>query len=189
MTDSTDRRRPVSIGTTPCSRPQSPCRLQPLLHELPGVVVALQMIGTSAFAHQLCYPACSRRFLYVCFTPTGTLPDGTTFDSSKDRGKPLTFVVGIGQVIRGWDEGIIAMKLGEIAKLEIAAAFAYGEAGSGGTSLFYAGLLNGCGVLTHVAMALEFKPSSFQYGVFFFSFLSNVFVHWMKKVQNRKKEA
>ena len=38
---------------------------------------------------------------------TGRLSDGTKFDSSLDRGKPLDFIVGVGQVIRGWDEGII----------------------------------------------------------------------------------
>eukprot|EP00729_Bicosta_minor_P007425 gene7425-19508_t len=64
---------------------------------------------------------------------TGTLAsDGTKFDCSKDRGKPLTFMIGIGQVIKGWDEGIMSMHLGEISKLEISSAFAYGEAGSGG---------------------------------------------------------
>ena len=63
----------------------------------------------------------------------GTLAsDGTKFDCSKDRGKPLTFMIGIGQVIKGWDEGIMSMHLGEISKLEISSAFAYGEAGSGG---------------------------------------------------------
>jgi len=38
---------------------------------------------------------------------TGRLSDGTKFDSSHDRGKPLDFIVGVGQVIRGWDEGIV----------------------------------------------------------------------------------
>ena len=43
---------------------------------------------------------------------TGKLIDGTKFDSSHDRGKPLDFVIGVGQVIRGWDEGITKLKKG-----------------------------------------------------------------------------
>lgn len=43
---------------------------------------------------------------------TGRLADGTKFDSSYDRGKPLDFIVGVGQVIKGWDEGIVQLKKG-----------------------------------------------------------------------------
>lgn len=62
---------------------------------------------------------------------TGTLRDGTKFDSSYDRGEPYTFVLGIGQVIEGWDQGIVGMKVGEKRKLEIPSNLGYGTNGSG----------------------------------------------------------
>ncbi|XP_024521648.1 70 kDa peptidyl-prolyl isomerase [Selaginella moellendorffii] len=61
---------------------------------------------------------------------TGTLLDGSKFDSSRDRGDPFTFKLGQGQVIKGWDEGIKTMKKGENAVFTIPPALAYGEAGS-----------------------------------------------------------
>ncbi|HCQ30707.1 MAG TPA: peptidylprolyl isomerase [Flavobacteriales bacterium] len=57
---------------------------------------------------------------------TGTLLDGTKFDSSVDRGEPIEFVLGVGQVIPGWDEGISYMKEGGKAKLIIPSHLAYG---------------------------------------------------------------
>jgi peptidylprolyl isomerase len=63
---------------------------------------------------------------------TGTLPDGTKFDSSLDRGEPISFSLGTGQVIPGWDEGIGLMKVGDKAKLIIPPDLAYGSQGAGG---------------------------------------------------------
>ena len=57
---------------------------------------------------------------------TGWLPDGSKFDSSRDRGQPIPFTLGEGMVIRGWDEGIQGMKVGGHRKLVIPAALAYG---------------------------------------------------------------
>ncbi|KAK4159128.1 hypothetical protein QBC43DRAFT_327783 [Cladorrhinum sp. PSN259] len=62
----------------------------------------------------------------------GTLTNGTKFDASYDRGQPLTFKVGAGQVIKGWDEGLLGMKVGEKRTLTIAPQLAYGQAGVGG---------------------------------------------------------
>jgi peptidylprolyl isomerase len=56
--------------------------------------------------------------------------DGTKFDSSVDRGKPFSFTVGVGQVIKGWDEGFASMKVGEKAVLEITPEYGYGQSGS-----------------------------------------------------------
>ncbi|KAH0469847.1 hypothetical protein IEQ34_001405 [Dendrobium chrysotoxum] len=61
---------------------------------------------------------------------TGTLLDGTKFDSYRDRGMPFTFNIGQGQVIRGWDQGIKTMKKGENAIFTIPTELAYGESGS-----------------------------------------------------------
>lgn len=57
----------------------------------------------------------------------GFLEDGTKFDSSKDRGKPFQFVFGTGRVIKGWDQGLIGMKIGGQRKLFVPAHLAYGE--------------------------------------------------------------
>ena len=62
---------------------------------------------------------------------TGTLLDGTKFDSSRDRNKEFNFTLGRGQVIKGWDEGFASMKLGEKAILQCRSDYAYGERGSG----------------------------------------------------------
>lgn len=61
----------------------------------------------------------------------GTLVDGTVFDSSYDRGEPFETQIGVGQVIKGWDEGVIGMKAGGKRKLTIPPDMAYGEQGVG----------------------------------------------------------
>jgi len=60
---------------------------------------------------------------------TGWLTDGSKFDSSVDRNDPFAFVLGAGQVIRGWDEGVATMKVGDKVKLTIPPEKAYGAQG------------------------------------------------------------
>jgi len=60
---------------------------------------------------------------------TGTLENGTKFDSSVDRGQPYTFPIGLGRVIKGWDEGVMTMKIGGKRKLIIPPDLAYGASG------------------------------------------------------------
>ncbi|CAB3382012.1 FK506-binding protein 2 isoform X2 [Cloeon dipterum] len=62
---------------------------------------------------------------------TGTLADGTKFDSSHDRDQPFTFQLGVGQVIKGWDQGLVDMCVGEIRKLTIPPSLGYGDKGAG----------------------------------------------------------
>jgi FKBP-type peptidyl-prolyl cis-trans isomerase len=78
----------------------------------------------------------------------GTLEDGTKFDSSYDRNQPFETEIGVGQVIRGWDEGVPGMKVGGKRKLTIPFDMAYGERGIPGvipakaTLIFEVELLN-----------------------------------------------
>jgi len=63
---------------------------------------------------------------------TGWLTDGTKFDSSVDRGQPFVFVIGRGQVIGGWDQGVATMKVGDKVRLTIPPELGYGARGAGG---------------------------------------------------------
>ena len=63
---------------------------------------------------------------------TGWLTDGTKFDSSVDRNQPFQFLLGRGQVIKGWDEGVQGMKIGDKRTLTIPPQLGYGAAGAGG---------------------------------------------------------
>ena len=69
---------------------------------------------------------------YVFVHYTGWLTDGSKFDSSRDRRQPFSFLLGRGQVIAGWDEGVQGMKVGGSRKLTIPPHLGYGAAGAGG---------------------------------------------------------
>ncbi|EYU39187.1 hypothetical protein MIMGU_mgv1a015449mg [Erythranthe guttata] len=72
----------------------------------------------------------------------GKLTDGTVYDSSFERGDPIEFELGSGQVIKGWDQGLLGMCLGEKRKLKIPSKLGYGDQGSpptipGGAALVF----------------------------------------------------
>lgn len=62
---------------------------------------------------------------------TGTLENGVKFDSSVDRGQPFQFTIGVGQVIKGWDEGVMTMKVGGKRQLIVPPALGYGSRATG----------------------------------------------------------
>ena len=71
--------------------------------------------------------------LLISLTDTGTLvKDGSVFDSSVTKCRPFVFRIGLGMVIKGWDEGVMAMSLGEKSVLTISSDYGYGERGAGG---------------------------------------------------------
>jgi FKBP-type peptidyl-prolyl cis-trans isomerase len=87
-----------------------------------GLEVQDLVVGTGAEA---------KSGMAVAVHYTGTLADGTKFDSSLDRGEPFQFQLGKGMVIKGWDLGVAGMKVGGERKLVIPPALAYGERGAG----------------------------------------------------------
>ena len=72
---------------------------------------------------------------------SGTLLDGTKFDSSYDRNQPFETQIGVGQVIEGWDKGVVGMKVGGKRRLTIPSSMGYGSRGAGGLIPPNAGLV------------------------------------------------
>ena len=83
-----------------------------------GLIIEDQIIGSGL-------EAISGKMVVVNYT--GTLENGQKFDSSYDHGQPFSFTLGVGQVIRGWDEGVAGMKVGGKRKLTIPPELGYGN--------------------------------------------------------------
>lgn len=118
-----------AIWNNSVKRPQQniinngPVTSQPTIMNKQGVQIEILKEGAGAVA---------KNDDIVSVHYTGTLENGTKFDSSVDRGVPFEFTLGAGQVIPGWDIGVEGMKVGEKRKLTIPSLLAYGERGAGG---------------------------------------------------------
>lgn len=86
---------------------------------MPDVNKSLHSLWVLMFLVKIC--------VHVNFS--GTLTNGTQFDSSRDRGKPFVFKLGLGEVIKGWDEGVADMCVGELSRLTCTPDYAYGPNG------------------------------------------------------------
>jgi len=93
---------------------------------------------------------------YVAAHYVGFLEDGTKFDSSLDREQAFVFQIGKGEVIKGWDMGILGMKRGEIRRLTIPSNLAYGETGAG------SGLIPANATLTFIVELVDFYSQESQ---------------------------
>ncbi len=114
---------------TPMSSSQQPSNVQGTEDEVAapeapgsGLIIRDDVVGTGDQA----IPGAMLTVNYV-----GTLSDGTKFDSSYDRNQPFTFTFGVGQVIPGWEQGLVGMKVGGKRTLVIPSGLAYGEKGIG----------------------------------------------------------
>jgi len=95
---------------------------KPTTMETDKLIIQDERVGTGA-------EAVSGKKITVNYS--GTLTDGTKFDSSYDRGTPFTFTLGAGEVIQGWDQGFAGMKVGGKRKLTIPSSLGYGAQGAG----------------------------------------------------------
>lgn len=115
------QRDQAAAAPAPTPNPNVPAQPKPAQPAGPSELVKLDSkVGTGA-------EAVKGKRIKVHYT--GTLTDGSKFDSSVDRGEPFTFTLGAGEVIKGWDEGFAGMKVGGKRKLTIPYQMAYGEAG------------------------------------------------------------
>ena len=103
--------------------PTAQTNAQALLDQIAaeGKVTSLQIVDTAPGTGDVVKPGDTISVNYI-----GVLPNGTVFDSSQGRG-PFTFTVGAGQVIKGWDTGLIGMKVGGTRLVAIPPELAYGE--------------------------------------------------------------
>ncbi|WP_372017642.1 FKBP-type peptidyl-prolyl cis-trans isomerase [Pseudoxanthomonas sp. 10H] len=99
-----------------------------------GSVAELQRIDDAVGTGALASPGSDVTVHYTGWLYDQHAPDrrGEKFDSSRDRGEPFTFLLGAGQVIRGWDDGVAGMHVGGRRTLLIPSALAYGRKGAGG---------------------------------------------------------
>lgn len=117
------REKPYVVGRVQVGKPQSASGGSKLVTTPSGLQYEILKPGSGAVAQ-------SGRTVQVHYT--GWLTNGTKFDSSVDRGQPFEFPLGGGRVIKGWDEGVAGMQIGEKRKLTIPPDLGYGQRGAGG---------------------------------------------------------
>jgi hypothetical protein len=110
----------TSAPSTTAAAADAPAASSAAPEHAPGLVVEDTVVGAGDSA---------RPGDHVTVHYTGTLTDGTEFDSSRKRHQPLDFVLGRGQVIKGWDDGVVGMKAGGKRKLTIPPSLGYGVRG------------------------------------------------------------
>ena len=113
---------------TPADKEQAPAKVQAPENAKPAT-------DTSGFKIEVLKEGTGTRVTKdgdgISVNYTGTLIDGTKFDSSYDRNQPFKFDLGMGEVIKGWDQGLIGMKVGEIRKLTVPPSLGYGSQAMG----------------------------------------------------------
>jgi FKBP-type peptidyl-prolyl cis-trans isomerase len=115
-------KKPASLSTPETPSPTPVITTETKTMDTTKLIIEDKNVGTGA-------EAVNGKTVAVHYT--GTLTDGTKFDSSVDRGQPIEFVLGTGQVIKGWEQGILGMKVGGKRHLVIPPDMAYGERGVG----------------------------------------------------------
>jgi FKBP-type peptidyl-prolyl cis-trans isomerase FkpA len=116
----------ATIGAVGCTS-ESPEERDRKVAEMSASVTSLQIHDTKVGTGPEAQPG-----RHVSVHYTGTLLDGTKFDSSRDRNEPFEFQLGEGQVIPGWDQGVRGMRVGGQRTLTIPANLAYGSRGAAG---------------------------------------------------------
>jgi len=118
----TDEQAPADAGATAASQPaDAPASVE----IVPGLSMRVlrQGSGDAAQAGQIA----SVHYTGWLYDPAAADARGNKFDSSLDRGQPFDFPLGAGRVIRGWDQGVVGMQVGEVRELTIAPDMAYGD--------------------------------------------------------------
>jgi FKBP-type peptidyl-prolyl cis-trans isomerase len=129
---------PTASTTTTPSQPQAAAPSQPQAAAPPSTAPASPGVTAPVTALKIVDKAvgtgaAAKSGDLVTVDYTGWLTDGTKFDSSIDSGTPFQFTLGNGEVIAGWDQGLVGMKVGGVRTLTIPPDLAYGTQGAGGT--------------------------------------------------------
>jgi len=124
----------LALAQTPGSAPKDLPLSSTTISKFGAKVTELQIVDqkTGAGAEAASGKAVIVHYTGWLYDPAAPDGHGTKFDSSLDRGVPFGFFLGVGKVIKGWDEGIIGMKVGGKRTLVIPPGKAYGERGAGG---------------------------------------------------------